>query len=49
MIGVTVLGTTDAADEMVGHFRHRHAFQQVETAGVDIEMARWLASAAMDL
>jgi hypothetical protein len=36
MIGVAVLGATDAADEMAGHLRHRHAFGQIETAGVDI-------------
>jgi hypothetical protein len=42
-------GTTDAADEVVCHFRHRHALRQFETAGVDVEMTRWPAIAAVDL
>jgi hypothetical protein len=49
MIGIVVLGTTDAADELVGHLRHWHPFRQVETAGIDIEMARRAAAAALNL
>jgi hypothetical protein len=49
MIGVAVLGTTDATDEMVGHLRHWHPLRQVETAGIDIEMTLRTARAAMDL
>jgi hypothetical protein len=49
MMSVAVLGNTDATDEMVGHLRHRHSLRQVETAGVDIEMARRPAIAAVHL
>jgi hypothetical protein len=46
MIGVAVLGATDATGEMIGNLRH---WQQVETAGVDVEMPRRSAIAAVDL
>jgi hypothetical protein len=49
MIGVVVPGAADAADKMIGHLRHQQPFRQVETAGVDIEVALRPAVAAMDL
>jgi hypothetical protein len=47
MIGVAVLGATDAADEVVGHLRHRQPLRQVETAGIDVEMTPRPAVAAV--
>jgi len=49
MIGVAVLGATDATDEMIGNLRHWQPLRQVETAGVDVEMPRRSAIAAVDL
>jgi hypothetical protein len=49
MIGVRVLGAADAADEMVGHFRHRHAFGQSERQWLDTQMTSWFAGGAFDL
>jgi hypothetical protein len=39
MIGVAVLGATDAADEMVGHLGHRHTLREAKAVGIDIEVA----------
>ena len=49
MIGVRVLGAADAADEMIGHFRHRHAFGQSERQWLDTQMTSWFAGGAFDL
>ena len=42
-------GTTDAADEMVRHFRHRNALRQSKRQWLDIEMAGWPGRPAFDL
>src|SRR5262245_37926989 len=49
VIGVAVLGATDATDKMAGNLRHRQSLRQVETAGVDVEMPRRPAIPAVDL
>ena len=49
MIGVAVLGATDAADEMIGNLRNGQPLRQVETAGVNVEMTRRPAVAAVHL
>jgi hypothetical protein len=49
MIGVAVLGATDAADEMIGNLRYWQPLRQVETAGVNVEMTRRPAVAAVHL
>jgi hypothetical protein len=41
-------GTTDAADEMVRHFRHRHALRQSERQWLDIEVTSWTAGRAFN-
>jgi hypothetical protein len=43
MRALTVLGATDAADEMVGDLRHRHAPWQAEAPGIEIKVALWTA------
>jgi hypothetical protein len=48
MIGVAVLGATDAADEMIGNLRYWQPLRQVETAGGDVEMTRRPAIAAVE-
>ena len=42
-------GTTDAADEMVRHIRHRQPLRQSERQWLDIEMTGWPAGRAFDL
>src|SRR5262245_4563027 len=42
-------GTTDAADEMVRHLRHRQPLRQSERQWLDIEMTGWPAGRALDL
>jgi hypothetical protein len=42
-------GTTDAADEMVGHLRHRQPLRQPERQWLDIEVTGWPAGRAFDL
>ena len=49
MKGVAVLGATDAADEMIGNLRCWQPLRQVETAGVNVEMTRRPAVAAVHL
>ena len=42
-------GTTDAADEMVRHIRHRQPLRQSERQWLDIEVTGWPAGRAFDL
>jgi hypothetical protein len=42
-------GTTDAADEMVRHLRHRQPLRQSERQWLDIEVTGWPAGRAFDL
>jgi hypothetical protein len=49
MIGVRVLGAADAADEMVGHFRHRQTLVQSKRQWLDIEVTGGPAGRAFDL
>jgi hypothetical protein len=42
-------GTAEAADEMVGHIRHRQPVRQSERQWLDIEVAGWPAGRAFDL
>jgi hypothetical protein len=42
-------GTTDAADEMVGHIWHRQPLRQSERQWLDIEVTGWPAGRAFDL
>src|SRR5262245_33128414 len=49
MMGLTVPGATDAADEVTGPLRYRQPLRKGETAGIDVEMARRSPAAAVDL
>ena len=49
MIGVRVLGAADAADEMVGHFRHRQTLVQSKRQWLDLEVTGGPAGRAFDL
>src|SRR4030095_14297007 len=46
---VVIPGATDAADEMVGHLRHRQPLRQSKRHGLDIEVPGWLTGRAFDL
>jgi hypothetical protein len=46
---IAIPGTTDAADEMVRHIRHRNALGQSERQWLDIEVTKWPAGRAFDL
>ena len=46
---LVIPGTTDAADEMVGHIRHGQPLRQSERQWLDIEVPGWPAGRAFDL
>jgi hypothetical protein len=46
---LVIPGATDAADEMIGYLRHRQPLPQIETTGIDVEMAWRPANAAVHL
>jgi hypothetical protein len=48
-MSLAVLGAAFRADEVVGHLWHRHELWQVDAPGIDVEMTRRPARAAMDL
>ena len=49
VMGLAVPGTTDTADEMVRHIRHRQPLRQSERQWLDIEVTGWPAGRAFDL